>query len=482
LMMNSGGVDKTATFKNFSMVGAKAGQVVMVGASFDGDLHADSLRAGDNLSMNGSTFKKVSLVGAEVAGNVELVGARVAGALQASGLKVGGSLNMFSESPNEAIFNEVYLVGAKITRDFNLYGARVDGDLRAESVQIGGSLITTSPIPLTYKTWFRGIFDLSLSTVNGQVNMGMCQIAMPNTTFDGDVILEHLHVTGDVLLCNIASNRLLKASYAQIGGNLDFSGAKLAAVDLGGASIVGELRLGNENSGVTWAGAKNEFLNLRSTHVGRLSDKENAWPPRLSLDGFSFDQFGENSSAEMIRRGADWWNMHFVGLDSEHGRSPYEELAAVYAAAGDHDAANDIRYDESVWADQKSSGLAWISSRALRWGAGYGIGIYMFVALAWALSLSLVGAVILFWANKGVVKLIQVKHGCVWCFVWCWGASVNRVLPVLSLKKEFTDFFDNPKLNQFTPFQNLVFAVLAVLGWGLSFIVIAAFATITHGP
>jgi hypothetical protein len=105
----------------------------------------------------------------------------------------------------------------------------------------------------------------------------------------------------------------------------------------------------------------------------------------------------------------------------------------------------------------------------------------MFRALYCAVGLSLLGAALLmFWANKGVVEL---KHGCgrAWCFVWCLGASVNRLLPVLSLKKEFVDFFDNSKLNQFTPWQDFIFVALAVLGWFFGAIVIAAFATITHG-
>jgi uncharacterized protein YjbI with pentapeptide repeats len=230
-----------ASFKNvFLKFATVAGPVNMSGASLHGDLDAEGLRVGASLLMNEATFHKVDLLNAKVASNVELVGASVAGPLTASGLKVGGSLHMQSEGTNEATFKEIYLVGAKITRDFNLYGARVDGDLRAESVQIGGSIITTPPGPYKtiYKTWFRGIFDLDLSTVNGQVNMGQinmdnAQVAAPNTTFDGDVTLEHLHVTGDVLLSNIESKKLLKASSAQIGGDLDFSGAKLDKVDLG---------------------------------------------------------------------------------------------------------------------------------------------------------------------------------------------------------------------------------------------------------
>ncbi len=126
-------------------------------------------------------------------------------------------------------------------------------------------------------------------------------------------------------------------------------------------------------------------------------------------------------------------------------------------------------------ADDNSAGLAWVRSRLLRWGAGYGIGSYMFRALGWALSLALVGAIVLKLWVKGVA---DAGHGRLWCF----GASVNRLLPVVNLKKEFTDFFDDPKLNKFTPGQDFFFVILAVLGWVLGAIVIAAMATITHGP
>jgi hypothetical protein len=320
-----------------------------------------------------------------------------------------------------------------------------------------------------------------------QANMDVCQAAMPNATFDGDVILEHLHVIGDVLLCNINSKKVLKASSTQIGGDLDFSGAKLDKVDLGGASVVGEIRLGNENSKVTWIAPTNGELNLRGTHVGRLSDNKESWPKRLFLDGFSFDHFGEkdgNSGAEMIGRGADWWIRYFVELDPQRSTSPYEQLAAVFATAGNRDAADEIHFDERVWAEQKTSGLGFLWSSALRWGAGYGIGLYMFRALGWAFVLSVIGSIFLrFVANKGVVER-KCKNGCgnFWCWVWCLGASMNRLLPVFNLKKEFVDFFDNPKLNQFGPWQDFFSVIFAGIGWVFGAIVIAAFATITHGP
>jgi hypothetical protein len=104
----------------------------------------------------------------------------------------------------------------------------------------------------------------------------------------------------------------------------------------------------------------------------------------------------------------------------------------------------------------------------------------MFFALLWALGFAFIGAVVLRLFVKGVHSPAGSKQR--HSFLWCFGASVNRLLPVLNLKKEFADFFDNPKLDEFKPWQDSVFVALAVIGWVLGAIVIAAFATITHGP
>jgi hypothetical protein len=33
-------------------------------------------------------------------------------------------------------------------------------------------------------------------------------------------------------------------------------------------------------------------------------------------------------------------------------------------------------------------------------------------------------------------------------FAWCFGASLTRLLPVIEINKEFTEFFNDPTLNQ----------------------------------
>jgi hypothetical protein len=73
----------------------------------------------------------------------------------------------------------------------------------------------------------------------------------------------------------------------------------------------------------------------------------------------------------------------------------------------------------------------------LQYVAGFGIGTYTFRALYWVIGISVFGALYLRTCAKGVR---DGHHG----FVWCFGASLARLLPVIEINKEFTEFFNDP--------------------------------------
>ena len=469
---------KRASFKNVTLIDAKvADQIDMTGASFDGDLNASGLQVGAFMLIQGASFKNVLLRAAKVTGELSMVGVSFRGDLTADTLQVGGDLQMCSynsnmqmcsDGSNKSSFKNVNLAGARVMGQTDMDGAGFDGLLYADSLQVGELLLMRSDG--TNKASFRTV-NLDHATVKGDMKMDGAVLA-------GDFTAQGLRVAGDLSMRNIATDARVTVRFAQLGGNWDLGGANLADLDLRGASIVGEMRLGDKTSMVGWLaphGGKDE-IDFRNAHVGSLSDNKYSWPKHLFLDGFSFAHlggYGADSGAEMIGRGADWWARNFAQLDA-FTSAPYEQLAAAFTAAGERDAAVEIHYYEQVLADEKSTGLDWVRSRLLRWGAGYGIGSYMFRALGWALGLSLLGAVIL---RTWVTGVAAAGHG----FIWCFGASVDRLLPVFHLRKEFADFFDDPALNQFTPRQDFIFTILSVLGWGLGLIVLAAMATITHG-
>jgi hypothetical protein len=377
---------------------------------------------------------------------------------------------MRSRDGNKATFKTVDITNAKIAGHMDFSGASLDGDLNADFVQVGGSLFMSSDDNNTASV---GKVNLSGANVAGGASMDRAILR--------DGLAAHgLRVAGDVFIRNIHADARLAMPFAQLGGNLHFGGSDLTSIDLHGASIAGEMRLGDGNRMVGWRALPDQpdAIDLRNAHVGSLSDNKYSWPKRLYLDGVSFVHLGGaegDSGADMVKRGADWWDRNFAQLEKNFTASPYEQLATAFGGAGYRDLADEIHYNEQLRATEKSSVLGLAGSVLMRWGAGYGIGSYMFRALYWAIGLSLIGALILRFRVKGVADR---KHG----FIWCFGPAANKLLPGISLKKEFTDFFDDPAHNKFTPRQDLFFVVLAALGGALSLIVLAAFATITHGP
>jgi uncharacterized protein YjbI with pentapeptide repeats len=387
--------------------------------------------------------------------------------LDTTSLQVGGSLLMGSDGANKASFKNVILRSAKVAGQINLTGASVDGALDGAFLQVDGPVLAWSDE--TNKASF-GALSFYGARVAGNLSMDRALLR-------GSLWAPGLRVGGDISFRDLYTDAPIALPFVQLGGNLDFSGADLSSLDLSGASIAGEMRLGDHKSVVVGWFTPNggeESIDLRNAHVGSLVDNKLSWPKHLHLYGFTFARLG----AEATKRGINWWD-GWARLDDDQSATQYEQLANAFAGLGDHDTVDAIHYAERARAQEKTSGLAFVWSSALRWAAGYGIGTYMFRALGWAFALAALGALILRFSVKGVrapVEGIQ-KHGMIWCF----GASVNRLLPVLSLKKEFVDFFDDPKLNQFKPWQDFLFVALAVLGWVLGAIVIAAFATITHG-
>jgi len=59
---------------------------------------------------------------------------------------------------------------------------------------------------------------------------------------------------------------------------------------------------------------------------------------------------------------------------------------------------------------------------------------------------------------------------------WCFGASLQKVLPVITFSQEFSDFFNDPKRERLHSWQHLLFGALVLCGWLLAGAVAAAFS------
>jgi uncharacterized protein YjbI with pentapeptide repeats len=463
-----------AVFKSYvSLNGAKIdGLVDMVGARFDGTLHAGSLQVGGSLYMrsegqNKTSFKDVLLGSAKVTGQIDMRGASFDGALDADKLQVGTSLLMRSEGQNKTSFKDVILRGAKITGQISMIGASFDGTLDADSLQVGASLLMRSEGQ--NKASFKDVVLRGAKITE--------QIDMTGAIFDGMLNADSLEAGSHLFMRDAHCAPAAVMVFAHIGGNLDLGGATLAELDLRGASIALDLRLGGADMPAVWKGKNGDpgTLNLRNSHAGNLTDAKDAWPDRgqLHLDGFSFNHLGGlqgETGPEMRARGMDWWD-NWARRDTKYSPAPYAQLAAALTNAGDRDAANEIRYLGRVRERETQTGLAYVWSGFLQYVAGFGIGTYTFRVLIWVIVISLAGASLL-WTTVPAAK----QHGPVWCF----GASLSRLLPVIEINREFTEFFNDPKRERLTGWQSFIFSVIGILGFVLGAILIAAVSGLTQ--
>ena len=202
----------------------------------------------------------------------------------------------------------------------------------------------------------------------------------------------------------------------------------------------------------------------------------------------------------MRNRPVGWWR-DWLNKDPVYSAQPYAQLVGVLMAAGNRDGANDIRFfSRDRQRSEMLRGCAWLQKlglverpedpRPCHWAAGlgtsalrafvgYGIGDYSFRAAGWALALALVGTIILCFA-PGVGRHAGPVPDCArrgprrsrWCGA---GASLQHVLPLITISQEFSDFFNDPKRERLYPWQHFAFGVLALCGWALGLFVAAPF-------
>ena len=291
-----------------------------------------------------------------------------------------------------------------------------------------------------------------------------------------------------------------------MNGDLDLRDSHVRQLNLADAAVRGDLQFGGEELQLHWDACDGPApcLNLRNARVGNLQDDERAWPDQITLEGFTYTHlggYGGEERQDMRNRPIDWWH-RWLNKDPVYSAQPYAQLAGVLAASGNREGAADIRF---FGRDRERSellrGCTWLQKlglaerpegdRPCRWGAelglsalqlfvGYGIGMYAFRAAYWALALALIGTIILCFA-PGVLgvrptPLATTRGPRQKSLLWCFGASLHHVLPLVTISQEFSEFFNDPKRERLYPWQHAAFGVLALCGWALGLFVVAAFS------
>jgi hypothetical protein len=493
-----------ATFGgDVDLAAAKVGSnLEMSSSSFAAAVDANSLNVGGDLLMRDhATFgSEVNLVGAKVGGNLEMETSSFAAAVDADGLTVGGALLMRDHA---TFAGEVNLVGAKISSNLEMDTASFAATVDADGLTVGGYLFMRD----------HATFGSEVNLLGAKVGSNL---EMDNSSFSDTVTAESLAVERNLFMRGATFGGTVELFGAKISGGLDLGSSTATNIDLSNAET-GEFRFGGlkwrcsndkapapadtataapggKSPPLRWPlgnsdwrtarcdGADAPKLTLRNAHVSSLQDSPDAWPPALDLEGFRYDRlggFGGVGRDDMRQRTPAEWQ-DWLERDPAFSTQPYSELGSVLAAAGRRDTADAIEFagrererGEACASWSRAGSCAWLTF--LSYVAGYGIGLYTFLVLLWVLGLAGFGADVLWYSPNAR------QHG----YSWRLGASLHRLLPVIELSKEFTDFFDNPPPKPGDPpnlsrFQTAYFAGHAIAGWVLGFFLLAAMGGITQ--
>jgi hypothetical protein len=435
-----------------------------------GAFDAQGLRSSSDASFVGSLFEsKVNLTGAKFNGSLDIAGSRFNDRVDGGSVSVGGELDgqytKFMQSANLAFMN--------VSGAVNLTNSWFESALSTYAPHIGGPL------------------DMRRAHFH-DVNMAFAKIAGPldmsETYFDGNIDAYRLQADGYVAFRYAALNDDVNMAFAKIGNNLDLEHARLRTLDLSGASIDGELQIG----GPYWSKdspEKRPLLNLRNAHIGNLADTDKSWPGggKIELSGITIDHLGGTigeTEEDMLNRGADWWDSNWANLNIKYTPSPYSQLANAFSAMGDREDANEIRYrarehERAVALAEGKWGTYFLLS-ALNSVAGYGIGLHAFRVVYWVLGLAFAGTLVLWFTVPGSCQQFKVKRDTLGGLTWCFGASLNRLLPIIELK-EFKGIFDEPEAH-LNMWQRVTFSALGLAGWILGGVLILAISGLTQNP
>ena len=304
-------------------------------STFNGLLEMDSVTVGQSLHMQRATFAEVRLTGANIHDWVWLDGSTFNGFLQMDSITVGESLYM-----RQAAFAKVRLRGAKIGNRLVLIGSTFSGLLEMDSVTIGARL-------LMGQAQFLSV-NLLNATIGGAIELD-------DSTFKGPLNMDSVKVGGSLFMREGVFNDRVVLVHASVGGSLDAGGSSLGELDLRGARIARELRLGSSNRGIEWKeysdGNKTVFrpkLNLLNAAAGAFQDTKNSWPKDLEweLDGFTYSRFGglEATESELpFERGADWF-IRWLEKNKTFSPQPYQQLAKVLRQTGHEPLADEILF------------------------------------------------------------------------------------------------------------------------------------------
>jgi hypothetical protein len=406
----------------------------------------EGVRVTGDLNMrNAEIRQKLRIVNSRLDGNIDLRGAHF-GSLTLLGTRVAGN---------------VVLDDAKIAGNLDLEGSTFERKVRMIRTEVLGSLF------LNKKATFMDEVSLHYTVIGGNLEM-------QSSNFSKLVTAESLKVSQNLFLGGGAQfSEKVSFPLLRVLGYVDMSGGVFTRVDLSRAVIGSELRLSSDFGVATWplAAVAVDILLLRDTQVGTLQDL-GAYPVGIDIRGLTYERLASFHAQNDDHTISEW--KEWIKKANHVGSQPYAQLKKIFAATANRDRVLEIQFlareAERFEAGANRNWGQWAWLNVLRWLCGYGIGTYTFIVIPWVF-----GSVLL-----GVLVLGHVKPGHVKSVGWRIGASLDSLLPIIELNKEFGDYFNDPHRKHLRAWQVGFFSVYALWGWVLGLLLIAAMSGLTQ--
>lgn len=371
---------------------------------FDSHIDISFLRSSYDISFNGSKFNsKLNMTSLKINSSfylcfaevkeVDMLGAKIEERLNISGSKFYGKLNMDKIEVKSSLFmrggaefKDVILRSAEIVGHLDMSSSKFHDILDMDSIKVKNAL------HMSNQAEFKHVI-LRSAKIDGQ-------IAMNSSKFHGILNMDSINVESHLFMSQDAEFKNVSLVAAKIGGGLDISNSKLSFLDLTGAKIRGEFRLGSSFHPQPKWGDKGKLI-LLNTAVGALQDLKESWPDKIELTGFTYSRlggFGVDPQKSMAERDISWLK-EWLEKQKHYSPQPYEQLGKILREAGYSKKAKDILFEGKKREQEEAFGswLNWFNLALQRTFVGYG---YRYLrTFGWFIGLVLLGASIL-WVNE----------------------------------------------------------------------------------
>jgi hypothetical protein len=340
-----------------------AGAMVMAGARLDNP-GGVALSAG-GLTVDGGVFftgrftahGETRMIGARLGANLTLAEATLSNpgrlAINLDRAKIG-----ILHGADLSCEGQTSLIGTEIAGDLNLMGAELDTGgapqaLAAEGASIGGALILTD-------VHARGEVNLRTIRVGQRVLLMRARLDNPGETA---CRLSRAQVGADVFCDEMTTQGGIRLAGATIGGELSLRQSRIHHAT--GIAVDAPTLHARELS-LRSAEPIQGLVDLSHAQIGILRDDPQCWPDQLRLDGLTYQALDPPLPATD--------RLRWLARDPRgHQPQPYEQLASYYNTAGQPSQARRVLYARERNQRQARTPLArsWSVLQDITVGYGY---------------------------------------------------------------------------------------------------------------